>query len=122
MDKYGFVYIWFDRKHKRFYIGSHWGTEDDGYICSSKWMNDAYKRRPNDFSRRILSRIYTNNTDMYDKEYEWLGLISEEDLGERYYNLKKHRFDHSTSDNDKKLTISEKISIKTKEAMQRPDI
>lgn len=20
----GFVYIWFDKKHKRFYIGSHW--------------------------------------------------------------------------------------------------
>ena len=29
MEKHGFVYIWFDRKHRRFYIGSHWGTEDD---------------------------------------------------------------------------------------------
>ena len=23
-EKYGFVYIWHDRKHKRYYIGSHW--------------------------------------------------------------------------------------------------
>ena len=35
MEKYGFVYIWFDRKHKRYYIGCHWGHEDDGYVCSS---------------------------------------------------------------------------------------
>ena len=35
--KYGFVYIWYDRKHHRYYIGCHWGTIDDGYICSSNW-------------------------------------------------------------------------------------
>lgn len=28
-EKYGFVYIWFDKKHKRFYIGCRWGTEND---------------------------------------------------------------------------------------------
>ena len=38
MEKYGFVYIWYDRKHKRYYIGCRWGTENDGYICSSSWM------------------------------------------------------------------------------------
>lgn len=40
MSKYGFVYIWFDRKHHRFYIGCHWGHEEDGYICSSNWMRE----------------------------------------------------------------------------------
>ena len=44
MEKYGFVYIWYDRKHKRYYIGSHWGSEDDGYICSSTHMNHAFNR------------------------------------------------------------------------------
>jgi hypothetical protein len=52
--KYGFVYLWFDRKHKRYYVGAHWGKEDDGYICSSNWMRDAYKKRSQDFLREIL--------------------------------------------------------------------
>lgn len=34
-NKYGFVYLWFDRKHKRYYVGCHWGTTEDGYVCSS---------------------------------------------------------------------------------------
>lgn len=42
-EKYGFVYIWRDKKHNRYYIGCHWGTTDDGYICSSPWMKQAYK-------------------------------------------------------------------------------
>lgn len=36
MEKHGFVYIWFDKKKNMFYIGSHWGHEQDGYICSSR--------------------------------------------------------------------------------------
>lgn len=31
MDKYGFIYIWFDKKKRRFYIGCHWGHENDNY-------------------------------------------------------------------------------------------
>ena len=57
MEKYGFVYIWRDRKHKRYYVGSHWGTETDQYICSSSWMKNAYKRRPQDFKRRVVARV-----------------------------------------------------------------
>ena len=67
MEKHGFVYIWYDRKHKRYYIGSHWGTEDDGYICSSKWMMQAYKLRPKDFTRKIISRIYSCKQDILSK-------------------------------------------------------
>ena len=29
-EPYGFVYIWYDRKYKKYYIGSHWGYENDG--------------------------------------------------------------------------------------------
>ena len=57
MEKYGFVYIWYDRKHRRYYIGSHWGTENDNYICSSHWMIKSYKRRPEDFRRKIIKII-----------------------------------------------------------------
>jgi len=87
MEKYGFVYLWYDKKHKRFYVGSHWGTEDDGYICSSNWMNKSYKRRPKDFKRRILSKIYTNRKDLYAEETRFLHMIKEDEIKTRYYNL-----------------------------------
>jgi len=109
MEKYGFVYIWFDKKHKRFYIGCRWGYEDDSYICSSSWMKNSYKKRPHDFKRKILSRIYTNKKDLLEEEYEWLQLIKNEELGKKYYNLHNHHFGHWSTDENKKLTISEKL-------------
>lgn len=84
----GFVYIWLDKKKHRFYIGSHWGAEDDGYICSSTWMKRAYKRRPFDFKRRILSRISSSRELLLKEEQKWLDLIKSEEVGKRYYNLR----------------------------------
>jgi hypothetical protein len=110
MEKYGFVYIWFDRKHKRYYVGCHWGKEDDGYICSSSWMKKAYKYRPQDFKRRILSRIYSNKKDLLQEEYNWLSTIKNEELGTRYYNLQNRHFAHWSTDAEKLKTIGEKIS------------
>ena len=78
---YGFVYLWRDKGKNRWYIGSHWGTEDDGYICSSNWMNISYKRRPQDFRRRILSRVYTTKEDLLEEEYRILQKIRKEELG-----------------------------------------
>lgn len=75
MEKYGFVYIWFDRKYKRYYIGSHWGTENDGYICSSNNMRNNYNNRSNDFKRKIISKIYTDREDLLNEEQKWLDLI-----------------------------------------------
>lgn len=85
-EKYGFVYIWFDRKHKRYYIGCHWGTEDDGYICSSTWMRKAYKRRINDFKRRILKTNLTRQ-QMYIEEQRYFNMIKNEEIKIKYYNL-----------------------------------
>lgn len=50
-----FVYCWTDHKTGKLYIGSHKGSSDDGYICSSKTMLEQYKERPNDFSRHIIA-------------------------------------------------------------------
>lgn len=110
---YGFVYIWMDKKHKRFYVGCHWGREDDGYICSSTWMKNAYKRRPLDFKRRILSIVTTNKKDLLGEEHKWLMLIKEEELGKRYYNLKISSTDGWWVDDNKSLSVKQKIS-KTK--------
>lgn len=86
MQKYGFVYIWYDRKHKRYYIGCHWGNENDGYICSSNWMRDAYKRRPEDFKRKIL-KTNLNRNQMYIEEQRYFDMIKPEEIKNRYYNL-----------------------------------
>lgn len=120
-EKYGFVYIWRDRKHKRYYIGSHWGTIDDGYICSSDWMYKSHKRRPEDFKRRIISYVYTNRKDLLLEEEKWLSMIKDEELATknstvekrklvRYYNFTKVNKNpwHSTEQGIK--IIGEKIS------------
>lgn len=86
MEKTGFIYIWYDRKNKKYYIGSHLGTEDDGYICSSRWMRQSYKRRPKDFKRRILQHNLPKQI-LKEEEYKWLKMIKKEELGKRYYNL-----------------------------------
>jgi len=119
--KYGFVYIWFDKKHKRYYIGSHWGPEDDGYICSSKWMKQAYSHRPCDFKRKILTRVYTNKKDLLIEENLWLSMIKPEEIKIRYYNLRTTEFGHWSADRDLETTTKQRISEKTKEAMQRPE-
>ena len=77
MEKYGFIYIWRDKKYNRYYIGMHWGLEEDGYICSSTWMTQAYKIRSHDFKRRIIERVYTNRKDLYEREKYWLSFIND---------------------------------------------
>lgn len=109
MDKTGFIYLWFDRKHRRYYLGSHLGEEDDGYVCSSSWMKAAYKRRPQDFKRRILKRGILR-ISLLEEEYLWLSLIREDELGGRYYNVRNTKSNLWYLDEEKRLTVAEKIS------------
>lgn len=124
---YGFVYIWFDRKHKRYYIGSHWGTEDDGYICSSSWMKRAYKLRPEDFKpRRTIVKIYTNRHDLLVEEHRWLQMIKPEEISPntptpRYYNLNLNFQNHWTADKQKQKTVREKLSQAIKKRREDPE-
>ena len=122
MEKYGFVYIWYDRKHKRYYIGSHWGLETDGYVCSSSWLKKAKKNRPNDFKRRIISKVYTSKKDLLIEENRWLSMIKPNEIKTRYYNLRIHEFGHWSVDKNLEQTTKERISQKTKEAMARPEV
>jgi len=111
MEKYGFVYIWYDRKHKRYYIGSHWGSIDDGYICSSTWMRDAYKRRPDDFKRRIIEIIWSSKIDTLLREQHYLSFIKPHEKKTRYYNIQtsvKAYIDSLEKDNRK--SVRQKIS------------
>jgi len=121
VEKYGFVYIWRDRKHNRYYVGSHWGSKDDGYICSSDWMKKAFKRRPQDFKRRILEHVEDNRGDLLATEYKWLKLIKDSELGKKYYNLTNHLNGHWTTDKEKQLTVKEKLSAAQKRNFEDPE-
>jgi len=118
--KEGFIYIWYDRKHKRYYLGCHWGTLDDGYICSSSWMNQGYKHRPEDFKRRIIQRNISRN-DLLSEEHKWLSQIKNEELGKKYYNLSKRYFGHWIGDDEQRLTVKQKLSESSKKLHQDPE-
>ena len=106
MEKYGFVYIWFDKKRKMFYVGSHWGSVDDGYICSSNRMRKAFKRRPSDFKRKILEKV-ENRSILLETEQKWLSLAE----GKKYYyNLCFTTKSPWWNNENSRLTIGQKIS------------
>ena len=119
MEKEGFIYIWFDKKRRMYYIGCHWGTYDDGYICSSKWMRDAYRYRKQDFRRRIIQRNIPKDL-LLEVEYRWLQLINDKDIGIKYYNLSKKHFGHWHIDNQSRKSVRQKLSEASKKLHQDP--
>lgn len=121
MEKHGFVYLWRDRKNKRYYVGSHWGTDDDGYVCSSNWMRTSYSRRPEDFKRRIIARVYTNRQDLLDEEFRWLAMIKSNEIKLRYFNLNLDKNGHWSAQ-DYEKDVKKRISEQTKKAMNRPEV
>ncbi|MCX6783412.1 MAG: NUMOD3 domain-containing DNA-binding protein [Candidatus Levybacteria bacterium] len=110
-EKSGFIYIWRDNKHNRYYVGCHWGFENDGYICSSKIMKKAFKRRPYDFKRRIIKRNILSRPELYVEELRYLQMIKPEEIKIRYYNLNiiNNEIWHKYPENIK--TIGQKISF-----------
>lgn len=112
-EKFGFIYIWFDKKRKRYYVGSHQGVENDGYICSSNWMRDVYRRRPDDFKRRIIKRMVCTRKELFEEENKWLSLIKKEELGKKYYNLHQN-IHHYLMDPDYGKSTREKMSLAKK--------
>lgn len=49
-----FIYIWRHIPSDKFYIGSHKGRTDDGYITSSDLINQSIIADPEDWTRQIL--------------------------------------------------------------------
>jgi len=90
MQQYtGFVYLWFDSEKKMFYLGSHAGTIEDGYIGSGIRFIRAYNIRPQSFKRRIIEYTFGDYNELLIREQSWLNLIKDEELHTRYYNQKK---------------------------------
>ena len=89
--KTGFIYLWKDTEKNKYYIGSHVGSINDGYVGSGKFFFRAYKKRPHAFKRRILENNIPQDQIKEREEY-WLSMIDDQELGVRYYNLKKVAF------------------------------
>jgi hypothetical protein len=83
-------------------------------------MKLSYKRRPNDFKRKILERNILDKKDMFDKEYVWLSMIRKSELGIRYYNLNNNHNNHWSSNKISTLSLREKISATAKKNAQDP--
>ena len=83
-----FVYCWTDKLTNKLYVGSHKGSIDDGYVCSSKWMMEEYNKRPDDFSRQIVA--CGSFTDIRKLEAVILQSVNAK-LDEQFYN--KHNGD-----------------------------
>lgn len=82
----GFIYRWYDLKRDKYYIGSHWGSPTDKYVCSSRHMLRAYKRRPETFQREILEFV-NDRALLLLAEEAWLQKIPLADIGVKSYNL-----------------------------------
>lgn len=115
----GFVYIWYDKKHRRYYIGAHWGDVDDGYVCSSPWMKRSYQNRPHDFKRRLLVSSIATREEMLDAEMRFLKMIKESEIKPhsnfpRYYNLNIknnttwHKYEHTSRSVGQKISAAKK--------------
>ena len=84
-------------------------------------MRDAYRRRPHDFKRRIIQRNI-EKTKLLEEEHKWLENIDEDELGKKYYNLRKHKCGHWSTDLQKRDNVIHKLkkplSEETKEKLK----
>jgi hypothetical protein len=87
---YGYVYIWFDTKKKKYLIGSHHGTLEDGYKTSTGGIHvrNIFKSRPHTMRMKVLEY----NTEKNDRkatlllEQKWLDKRPNITDNPRYYN------------------------------------
>jgi len=107
-DYFGFIYLWYDRKRNKFCLGSHMGSLEDDYITSTGYMKKAYRKRPDDFKRKILYFHQTSDrVSLLEVEQCWLNMIQQDELKDKYYNMTKNAAGMSSEDakrfNDKRI-------------------
>ncbi len=73
-------------------------------------MNRAYKHRPDDFSREIVATVSSSRTDLLRREEIWLDRIHKSQFGKSVYNLRRGALNRWFADEQKRMTVGEKIS------------
>lgn len=102
----GFVYKWINTIDNMFYIGSHKGNVNDGYIGSGTYFKRAYNKHKESFSREIL---YTGYDYLEFEEFVLHTLDAENN--NQMYNLKNYALGGKTKlseDGRKRLSESKK--------------
>ncbi len=100
VEQEAFVYLWYDAPNKKYYLGKHKGTPDDGYTHSSRSSDEFcsivpdsgrpiserlefFENMPKGVSRRILA--YGTDEEMCILEHELLANRKKR-CWDRYYN------------------------------------
>lgn len=90
IDYFGFIYKWTNNRNKKYYIGSHHGPTDDGYIGSGIWFRRAYNTEPTEFTREILEYITSNDPQLtLEVEQRYLTEICEVGNKDKCYNISR---------------------------------
>jgi hypothetical protein len=96
-DYFGFVYLWFDRRHRRYYLGSHMGDVNDKYVCSCNSMREAHRRHPGDFRRRIIWYCPVDDlTELRREEQRLLQTLRDDEVSKKGYKGKYYNKTRST--------------------------
>lgn len=91
VDYFGFVYQWTNSQNGKKYIGSHYGSLNDGYTGSGIAFKEAYLENPAFFSREILEFLLIDDKRLLlDLEQKWLDLVPDIRNHPEYYNLTNH--------------------------------
>lgn len=98
MKDIGFVYKWVDSSNGMWYIGSHKGNPDDGYIGSGTRFTNAYSKRPESFNRQIIY-IGSDYRELEDFILEELDAANDT----KSYNLKNKACGFDTGKNNPKF-------------------
>lgn len=88
-DYFGFVYLWYDTKHKKYIIGSHHGSIHDGYTTGTGGIHvqRIFKVRPKTMYRKILAYNPVDNVKVTRAfEQHYLSLRPDIITNPRYYN------------------------------------
>ena len=81
-----FIYMWEDLYENKYYIGSHIGNVNDGYLFGGIDIKRKYRERPFDFIRKILSyHIINSNFEIRSIEKEYLEKFDVEN-NDNFYN------------------------------------
>ena len=90
-EYYGYVYIWFDTKYKKFIIGSHHGKVEDKYKTSTGGIHvrNIFKYRPQTMRFRVLQYNKESDNFLFTQQLEqkWLNMRRDIKNNSRYYNM-----------------------------------
>lgn len=122
-----FVYCWTDHFTNKLYIGSHKGNPNDGYICSSKYMNEEYNKRPYDFTRQILAEgMFSDIRKLEEVLLNTMDVKNDDQFYNQHNGNGKFFLKHFTKEHREKLSKAFKgkktgpKSEETKQKMRKP--